>query len=29
MTRVDRSLSVPEITETKDYVTNILGRLGK
>jgi soluble lytic murein transglycosylase-like protein len=29
MTRVDRSLSVPEIPETKDYVTDILGRLGK
>lgn len=29
MTRVDRTLSVPEIPETKDYVTNILGRLAK
>ena len=29
MTRVDRTLSVPEIPETKGYVTNILGRLGK
>jgi soluble lytic murein transglycosylase-like protein len=29
MTRVDRTLSVPEIPETKDYVTGILGRLGK
>ena len=29
MTRVDRTLSVPEIPETKDYVTDILGRLGK
>lgn len=29
MTRVDQTFSVPEIPETKDYVTNILGRLGK
>ena len=29
MTRVDRTSTVPEIPETKDYVTNILGRLGK
>jgi soluble lytic murein transglycosylase-like protein len=29
MTRVDRTFSVPEIPETKDYVANILGRLGK
>jgi soluble lytic murein transglycosylase-like protein len=29
MTRVDRSFSIPEISETKDYVTDILGRLGK
>ena len=29
MTRVDRTFSVPEIPETKDYVTGILGRLGK
>jgi soluble lytic murein transglycosylase-like protein len=29
MTRVDRTLSVPEIPETKDYVTDILCRLGK
>jgi len=29
MTRVDRTLSVPEIPETKDYVADILGRLGK
>jgi soluble lytic murein transglycosylase-like protein len=29
MTRVDRTSSVPEIPETKDYVTDILGRLGK
>jgi soluble lytic murein transglycosylase-like protein len=29
ITRVDRTFSVPEIPETKDYVTNILGRLGK
>jgi soluble lytic murein transglycosylase-like protein len=29
MTRVDRSFTVPEIPETQDYVTNILGRLGK
>jgi soluble lytic murein transglycosylase-like protein len=29
LTRVDRTLSVPEIPETKDYVTEILGRLGK
>jgi soluble lytic murein transglycosylase-like protein len=29
MTRVDRTFSVPEIPETKGYVTNILGRLGK
>ncbi len=29
MTRVDRTFTVPEIPETKDYVTNILGRLGK
>lgn len=27
--RVDRNFSVPEIPETKDYVTDILGRLGK
>jgi soluble lytic murein transglycosylase-like protein len=27
--RVDRTSTVPEIPETKDYVTNILGRLGK
>src|SRR5579872_840123 len=26
MTRVDRTLSIPEIPETKDYVTDILGR---
>ena len=29
ITRVDRTFSVPEISETKDYVTDILGRLGK
>lgn len=29
MTRVDRTFSVPEIPETKDYVSDILGRLGK
>ncbi|MCU1336612.1 MAG: Lytic transglycosylase, catalytic [Bryobacterales bacterium] len=29
ITRVDRTSSVPEIPETKDYVTDILGRLGK
>jgi soluble lytic murein transglycosylase-like protein len=29
MTRVDRTFSVPQIPETKDYVTEILGRLGK
>jgi soluble lytic murein transglycosylase-like protein len=29
MTRVDRTFSVPEIPETKGYVTDILGRLGK
>jgi soluble lytic murein transglycosylase-like protein len=29
ITRVDRTFSVPEIPETKDYVTDILGRLGK
>jgi soluble lytic murein transglycosylase-like protein len=29
ITRVDRTSSVPDITETKDYVTNILDRLGK
>jgi soluble lytic murein transglycosylase-like protein len=29
MTRVDRTFSVPEIPETKDYVADILGRLGK
>ena len=29
MTRVDRSFTVPEIPETKGYVTNSLGRLGK
>jgi transglycosylase-like protein with SLT domain len=29
MTRVDRTSTVPEIPETKGYVTNILGRLGK
>ena len=28
-TRVDRTFSVPEIPETKDYVSDILGRLGK
>ena len=27
--RVDRTFSVPEIPETKDYVTDILGRLHK
>jgi len=29
MTRVDRTFSIPEIPETKDYVADILGRLGK
>jgi soluble lytic murein transglycosylase-like protein len=29
ITRVDRTFSVPEIPETKDYVSDILGRLGK
>ena len=29
MTRVDRTLSIPEIPETKGYVADILGRLGK
>jgi len=29
ITRVDRTLAVPDISETKDYVTDILGRLGK
>lgn len=29
ISRVDRTFSVPEIPETKDYVTDILGRLGK
>jgi len=29
MTRVDRTFSIPEIPETKGYVTDILGRLGK
>lgn len=29
ITRVDRTSSIPEIPETKDYVTDILGRLGK
>jgi soluble lytic murein transglycosylase-like protein len=29
ITRVDRTSTVPEIPETKDYVTDILGRLGK
>jgi soluble lytic murein transglycosylase-like protein len=29
MTRVDRTFTVPEIPETKGYVTDILGRLGK
>lgn len=29
ITRVDRTFSVPEIPETKDYVTDILGRLRK
>jgi soluble lytic murein transglycosylase-like protein len=29
MTRVDRTFTVPEIPETKDYVTDILGRLGR
>jgi soluble lytic murein transglycosylase-like protein len=29
ITRVDRTSSVPEIPETKDYVSDILGRLGK
>ena len=29
ITRVDRTFAVPEIPETKDYVTDILGRLGK
>jgi hypothetical protein len=26
---VDRTFTVPDIPETKDYVTDILGRLGK
>ena len=29
ITRVDKTFTVPEIPETKDYVTHILGRLGK
>jgi soluble lytic murein transglycosylase-like protein len=29
VTRVDRTSAIPEIPETKSYVTNILGRLGK
>jgi soluble lytic murein transglycosylase-like protein len=29
MTRVDKTFTVPEIPETKGYVTDILGRLGK
>lgn len=29
MTRVDRTFAVPEIPETQNYVTDILGRLGK
>ena len=29
ITRVDRNFTVPEIPETKDYVSDILGRLGK
>ena len=29
ITRVDRNFAVPEISETKDYVSDILGRLGK
>ena len=29
MTRVDQTFSVPEIPETKNYVSDILGRLGK
>jgi len=29
ITRVDRTFSVPEIPETRDYVTDILGRMGK
>jgi Transglycosylase SLT domain len=29
MNRVDRNFSVPDISETKGYVTNILDRLGK
>ena len=29
ITRVDRTFTVPEIPETKGYVTGILGRLGK
>jgi soluble lytic murein transglycosylase-like protein len=29
ITRVDRTFAVPEISETKDYVTDILGRLSK
>jgi len=29
ITRVDRTFSVPQIPETKDYVTDILERLGK
>jgi soluble lytic murein transglycosylase-like protein len=29
ITRVEKTFTVPEIPETKDYVTNILGRLGK
>jgi len=29
ITRVDKTFAIPEIPETKDYVTGILGRLGK
>jgi soluble lytic murein transglycosylase-like protein len=29
MTRVDQTFSIPEIPETKSYVADILGRLGK
>jgi soluble lytic murein transglycosylase-like protein len=29
ITRVDRGSSIPQIPETKGYVTDILGRLGK
>ena len=29
ITRVDRTFSIPDISETKDYVSGILGRLGK